>query len=101
MPRYRPPKITRDEAADELEAAYDEGYAAGIAGLSDWPYTWNRNWESAWTLLEYKRRQEGCRRGHAEFTRRVRVAVNTVRVAANNRRWAPAPPAPPTSDSGR
>ena len=92
MPRYRPPKITRNEAAAELQAAYDEGYAAGLAGRSDWLYSWNGMlWESAWTLLKYQRRQEGCRRGYAEFTRRVRVAVNN---------W-PAPPAPPTSDGGR
>ena len=91
MPRYRPPKITRDEAAAELQAAYDEGYAAGLAGLSDWPYTWNRIWEPAWTLLEYKRRQEGCRIGYQVFRSRVRVAVND---------W-PTPSAPPTSDGDR
>ena len=100
MPRYRPPKITRNEAAAELQAAYDEGYAAGIAGRSDWLYSWNGMRESEWTLLKYQRRAEGCRRGYAEFTRRVRVVVSTARVAANNR-WAPAPAAPPTSDGGR
>lgn len=70
MPRYKPLKITREQAAAELRRAYDKGYSMGLAGQPNTapedPFLWGE-----WSRQIAARTSEGCQEGYLEFTRRV------------------------------